>query len=410
MTIIDEPTGEYTEFKTFTDFGIFDGDQHIYEPWDCLDEHIEPAYAERTIHTAHDADGKLIVLADGKPFPMDNQPGRVTRPGSLKERLRKMKIAPHEEGAYQYMSIDPAFNQRDERIALLDKQNVATAVLFPGSIGLMSEYALTDDDLYYATSWAYLRWFDQYWGFNAGNRTLFAPVLSMRDPQRTGEQIDWLIEHGCRMVTFCTGPAYGRSPGDTFFDPIWSRLNDGGVVVAYHINDGMRGFKAERSRAWGEEEFPTHMTQSAWQWAWAYGEQPAMETFSSMIYANLFERFPNLKILSAEHGAEWVPGFMRRIDKMRGMGRNGRWLNGQLKERPSEIFKRHFRVVPYWEDDLMHVIEELNGLEVIIGGSDFPHSEGLAFPTQLVEHLRQLSPDEQRFVMRDNGMRLVGFE
>ena len=289
----------------------------------------------------------------------------------------------------------------------MDRQRVDTAIIYPGSIGLMSEFALEDDDLYYATSWAYLRWFDEHWGFNV-ERTLFAPVVSMRNPERSGEQIDWLAERGCKVVTFCTGPAYGRSPGDTHFDPIWGRLNEAGIVAAYHINDGMRGYKAARSAAWGEEAYPTFMTQSAWQWAWAYGEVPAMETFSSLVYANLFERFPNLRVLSAEHGCEWIPWLLRRMDKMRGMGRNGRWLNGQLKERPSEVFKRHFRVVPFWEDDLMPVIEQLGSTDVIVGGSDFPHSEGLAFPTQLVEHISELSKDEQRAVIRDNGMALVG--
>jgi hypothetical protein len=92
---------------------------------------------------------------------------------------------------------------------------------------------------------------------------------------------------------------------------------------------------------------------------------------------------------------------------MRGMGRNGRWIGGQLPERPSRIFKRHFRVVPFWEDDIAECAEKV-GTEVLVGGSDFPHSEGLAFPTQMVEHLSTLDPDAQRAIMRDNGMALVG--
>jgi len=401
---------EYTEFQTFTDYGIFDGDEHIYEPWDCLADYIPKEYAERTIRRITSPSGELIPIADGRQISSDNRRDKVVRPGSLKEMLKKMKAASSDVGGYEYMTIDPAFRQRDRRLEMLAKQHVETTVVFPGSVGLLQEFAFDDADLYYATSWAYYRYIFDTWGFNTDNRMLFAPVVSFRDPVRTGEQLDWLIERGCRIVTLCPGPAYGRSPGDTYFDSIWSRLNEAGVVAAYHINEGIRGYKAEISKAWGEEEYPTFFTQSAWQWAWAYGEQPALETFSSLIYANLFQRFPNLRILSAEHGSEWIPAFMRRIDKMRGMGRNGRWLNGQLTDRPSEIFKRHFRVVPYWEDDIMKVLEELDTLDIIIGGSDFPHSEGLAFPTQLVEHINQLTDDEQRTIMRDNGMELVGLE
>lgn len=71
---------------------------------------------------------------------------------------------------------------------------------------------------------------------------------------------------------------------------------------------------------------------------WAYGEVAAMETFSALIYDNLFGRFPGLRVLSAEHGAEWVPNFLRRMDRMRGMGRNGPWIGGPLTDRRSAIF------------------------------------------------------------------------
>jgi hypothetical protein len=35
------------------------------------------------------------------------------------------------------------------------------------------------------------------------------------------------------------------------------------------------------------------------------------------------------------------------MDKSRGMGRNGPWIGGQLTERPSEVFRKHVRIVPY---------------------------------------------------------------
>jgi hypothetical protein len=94
---------------------------------------------------------------------------------------------------------------------------------------------------------------------------------------------------------------------------------------------------------------------------------------------------------------------------MRGMGRNGRWIGGQLPERPSRIFKRHFRIIPFWEDDIAPVVDQV-GPEVLVNGSDFPHSEGLAFPTQMADHLAMLGTDARRQVMRDNGMALVGRE
>jgi hypothetical protein len=40
-------------------------------------------------------------------------------------------------------------------------------------------------------------------------------------------------------------------------------------------------------------------------------------------------------------------------------------------------------------------------------GSDWPHAEGLADPTDFVRELTAFSPAEQRLVMRDNAAGLV---
>ena len=58
---------------------------------------------------------------------------------------------------------------------------------------------------------------------------------------------------------------------------------------------------------------------SAWQWQNTYGERPITDTLSALIFDNLFGRFPNIKVLVSEFGAEWVPHFIRHMDKSRGM-------------------------------------------------------------------------------------------
>ena len=397
--------GEYTEFERFTDYPIFDADQHLYEADDCYTRHIERKYRDRTLSISR-IEGRRILTVDGDQHATDDHGGKMARPGSLKEMLKALKQGSAESQEYQWMDQDPAFADPEQRLEMLTKQNVEACILYSQGAGLVAEHYIVDDDLYYASSWAYLRWVAEEWGFSRDNRMFPAPVFSLRDPVRTAEQLDWFYERGGKVVSMVPGPAYGYSPGDPRFDPVWERIAAGPGLVAYHINEAIPRYKANRSAAWGEEPHPTFFTQSAWQWYWAYGDVPAQETFSSLIYANLFERFPNLTIISAEHGCEWVPLFVRKLDKMRGMGRNGRWIGGQLPERPSNIFKRHFKVVPFWEDDVTDVVERV-GYEILLGGSDFPHSEGLAAPTRMVEHLEMLSPEQQKFVMRDNGMALI---
>jgi predicted TIM-barrel fold metal-dependent hydrolase len=135
-----------------------------------------------------------------------------------------------------------------------------------------------------------------------------------------------------------------------------------------------------------------------------YGERPVVDTLSALIFDNLFGRFPRLRVLVAEHGASWVPHTLGHLDKSRGMGRNGPWIGGPLKERPSEIFKRHVRVAPYPEDDIPKLVEELDGDDgIIVFGSDFPHAEGVESPADFERLLDPLPPDMRRRIMRENA-------
>jgi predicted TIM-barrel fold metal-dependent hydrolase len=135
-----------------------------------------------------------------------------------------------------------------------------------------------------------------------------------------------------------------------------------------------------------------------------YGERPVVDTLSALIFDNLFGRFPNLRVLVAEHGASWVPHTVTHMDKSRGMGRNGPWIGGPLKDRPSNIFKEFVRVAPYPEDDIPWIVENLGGDDrCIVMGSDFPHAEGLAEPADFEKLLDPLDAETKFRIMRGNA-------
>ncbi len=95
------------------------------------------------------------------------------------------------------------------------------------------------------------------------------------------------------------------------------------------------------------------------------------------------------------------------MDKSQGMGRNGPWIGGQLKERPSAIFQRHVRVSPYPEDDVVEIVRQLKGdARCLVMGSDFPHAEGLAEPHTFVNLLDGLDDDTRHGIMRGHAEQL----
>jgi len=120
-------------------------------------------------------------------------------------------------------------------------------------------------------------------------------------------------------------------------------------------------------------------------------------------------RFPNIKIASIENGCEWLPRFLYKMDKMRGMARLGWWPMGQLKERPSSIFKRHCFVVASPEDDIHKVAAEMGGdIDCLLMGSDYPHAEGVPQPRDFAdEACAGLTAEQTYKIMYANGRRFL---
>ena len=61
---------------------------------------------------------------------------------------------------------------------------------------------------------------------------------------------------------------------------------------------------------------------------------------------------------------------------------------------------------PYYEDDLERLRDTI-GADHVLFGSDYPHAEGLAEPTDFVYDLKGFSKDEIRLAMRENGLGLA---
>jgi predicted TIM-barrel fold metal-dependent hydrolase len=233
--------------------------------------------------------------------------------------------------------------------------------------------------------------------------------MSLVNVEKACAEVRWAIAHGAKAILMQMGPVNGKAPAHPDHDPFWSVVNEAGLRVIYHVGEAI--YMKDHMAVWGEPMQQSRIRQTAFVWMHGYSERPVVETISSFIFWNFFERFPNVKILSAENGAEWVPSMLVKMDKCRGIAKNGYWPGGQLKERPSTIFKRHIGVVAYPEDDLKLIIEQTGSADWLLMGSDYPHAEGTENPRQFAnEACRELSHEQTRKVMYENGMRFMGLE
>jgi predicted TIM-barrel fold metal-dependent hydrolase len=81
-------------------------------------------------------------------------------------------------------------------------------------------------------------------------------------------------------------------------------------------------------------------------------------------------------------------------------------IPGTFGEDPVELFRRHVWVSPFFEDDVIDLVDAV-GVGNVVFGSDWPHVEGLADPSEFVDELAGLDADDVRRIMRTNAQELL---
>jgi predicted TIM-barrel fold metal-dependent hydrolase len=383
---------------------LFDSDNHYYESRDCFSRYIEPADRDKAIRVVEEAGGDQIYVGD-RPFTFlsNYHFDTAAKPGALRQMLRMGNTPDYENQWVE--EVQPEYTNRDARLARMDEQGLEGTFMFPTLAVCVEHFMTQDAEQMYANFHSFNRWLDEEWGFDYQGRIFAAPLLSLLDVDRAVEELEWVLSRGARIISLRPGPAYGRSPADPHFDAFWARLDEAKAAVAYHI--GESGYNEGVSVRWGEDANPSSHRQSAFQWSCFYGDRPISDTIAALIFHNLFGRFPNIKVVSVENGSLFIPYLMKLMDKMGGMGRNGPWIGGRIKEKPSQILKRHVFVSPYHEEDIVALAQTVGASQVVFG-SDFPHPEGLAEPRDFAESIQSLPAEEVRMIMGDNARGLLG--
>ena len=130
------------------------------------------------------------------------------------------------------------------------------------------------------------------------------------------------------------------------------------------------------------------------------GNRAITDCMAAALCHKVFDRHPRLRFASIENGSSWVVGLLKKVDKA------ARQTPGWFTERPSETFRRHVWVSPFWEDNAARASETI-GIERTLFGSDWPHTEGIAVPGAYVDELTSLPDDAVRRIMRDNCVALT---
>jgi predicted TIM-barrel fold metal-dependent hydrolase len=386
-----------------------DADGHYYEPHDAFTRHLEARFSNRAINvrvSEKDGLGRLYYGDKKMGMMRVTQTDYTGAPGSRVEFFQG--LIDDEEGWHQTEVINahdhPAMMNRTARLAQMDVHGIEATLLFP-SVGVAVEHEMHDDiDALYAGLRAFNRWLEEDWGYGDDGRIFAAPMLSLIDIDQGCAELERVLRAGAKMVHLKRGPLYGGSLADPQRDRFWAMVQEADVPVAFHTGDA--GYYELYGQLWGEAPRPPLQYTSPFH---NYLLATAMEdTAANMILNNLFDRFPRLKILSVENGSDWVKGMMKRMNKAAFQTRGQAGLGGPVTCKPADVFKQHFYVCPFFEDDPLE-LAELIGVERVLFGSDWPHPEGLAEPLDFANKLIGRADDATtRTIMRSTTAELIG--
>lgn len=387
-----------------TDLGFkaFDADNHYYEHEDAFIRHIDPQFKRRAMQWA-DVNGRKCLLVAGKVNRFIPNPtfDPVAKPGCLDEYFR----GKNEEGKSirdifgDLDPINPAYRDRDARLALMDSQDLDACFMFP-TLGVgMEEALLHDPPAAVAAFKAFNRWMAEDWGFAYKERIFAAPYISLMDVDAAVEEVEFALENDARVIVMRAAPITTSSgfasPADPRFDRFWQLVNDSGLTVAYHSGDS--GYLRFNEMWGGGDEFQAFDFNAK---RLCLSASPVSDLLATLICDGLLDRFPNLRIATIETGSSWVAPLLKKLTKAYGQ------LPFAFGRNPVEAFAEHVWVAPYYEDDLVGLRDSI-GADHVLFGSDYPHGEGLADPVSFVNELPNFSKGDIQRIMRDNGMGLV---
>jgi predicted TIM-barrel fold metal-dependent hydrolase len=387
------------------EFMLFDFDSHYYEALDAFTRYVDPSLGSRGARFEV-IDGKTRFVVGGKINRYIANPtfDPVAKPGILHSWYRGNPEQKSLRDAFGSLEpIRPEYRDRDERLAVMDRQGVGATLLFP-TLGVGMEEALKDDpDAACKVFSGFNQWLDDDWGYRYQNRIFAVPNIPLLDPEFAHRELRRVIDQGAPVVNIRNAPVPTssgfRSPFDPTYDGFWGLAAESGTIVATHA--GLEGYDTIVNM-W-EDSAESSVFRSPLRGVITKG-RAVSDFYGAAICQLIFERFPDLKLASVENGASWVLDLLHRLEDA--ANRNP----GYFADDPIESFVSHVWLTPFWEDDV-EAISEAIPIERLLLGSDWPHAEGVVAPVDFINDALQWADESTlRRIGRDNAAELLGVE
>ena len=369
---------------------LVSADSHVNEPPDLWQQRIDRAFRDRAPRVVDAPPGRppgsYLVLEGIPPVHLSQGLGAGKKPEELATFFQNSSYKDARRGGW-----DPA-----ERLKDMEIDGVRAEVIYT-TLGFR-QFWLKDAVLQRACFRAYNDWLAEYCAY-APKRLAGLALISLYDIEEAMKELRRCRKLGLKGAMIWASPPDERPYSDSMYDPFWAEAQDLGVPLSLHSITGM-GPESQAARVMGREiksldRYIRSVTQA--------GE--VKRSLTVLIFSGVLERFPRLKIVSAENNVGWLPFVIQRWDQAFEAFRY--MYPTPLTLPPSEYFRRQVWAT-YIDDPLAVKYRHQVGIDNVMWSSDYPHTASTwPHSQELVERDFKDVPGEEKWkIVRENVTRL----
>jgi predicted TIM-barrel fold metal-dependent hydrolase len=335
---------------------LVSADSHVNEPGDLWVERIDQAFRDRAPRVVDNLPGRqpgsYLVLEDIPPIHLTQGLGAGKKPEELPTFFQQTTYKDARRGGW-----DPA-----ERLKDMEMDGVEAEVIYT-TLGFR-QFWFKDAALQQACFRAYNDWLAEYCSY-APKQLAGLALISLYDIEAAVRELSRCRQIGLKGAMIWASPPEDRPYSAALYDPFWAAAQDLHMPLSLHAITGM-GPESQATRAMGREIQPVDRFLRA-----VTGADEVKRTLTVFIFSGVLERFPGLKLVSAENNVGWLPFVIQRWDQAHATSRY--MQTTPLTLRPSEYF--HRQVYATFIDDAVGVENRHQiGIDNIMWSSDYPHT------------------------------------
>ena len=370
---------------------LISSDSHVSEPPDLWVERLDIKYRDRAPRVALNPEGQEGAYFVYEGYPPHNLAiglGAGRTPEELAAFLKTGTYADARPGGW-----DPA-----QRLPDMELDGVEAEVLYT-TLGFRL-FWLKDAALQRACFRVYNDWLAAYCSY-APRRLKGLALISLYDPKEGAQELERCARLGLKGAMIWCSPPADQPYSSEIYEPFWAAAQDLDMPVSLHAITGMERIPWE----YGAEKRAMRQTVTPHE---------IEKSFSILILSGVLERFPRLKIVSAENNCGWLPYYLQRMD--RGFARFGPsgtvtpWPT-KLTLKPSEYFRRQMYCT-FIDDSFGVASRHWIGVDNVMWSSDYPHTASTwPHSRDIIERdFKDVSEVEKRKIVRENAAQLYGFD